>query len=292
MRFAGALVAALVLVTSARPAAQVTDTASLLAAASRWTARFEQSLSNLLFHEQYRQTITNTGMLEQQVALPVGVHRYVEGNRGSLLTDANVFLLKPANATRFVVYRDVYVANGQKITDHTSRLQDLLVADTAAGRAQAQALTNESARFNVGIIARNTNIPTMLYDYLMPANIGGIRVRPAGRQVLDGRELAVLEFQEIARPTLIRGPDDSDVPASGQYWIDPSSGVVPRAVLHLEVGPYQARSEVTLELHPLLKVWVPREMLEVWQAGSSRINGMARYDNFVRLAVSTEEIVK
>jgi len=132
----------------------------------------------------------------------------------------------------------------------------------------------------------------MAFDYLTPAYVGGLRVRQAGADTIDGLPVVIVEFQEIARPTLVRGERDADVPASGRYWIHPESGAVPRAVAEFTTGRTQGRMEVRLALHEVLKVWVPKEMTEVWAGPGRQITGLAHYDQFTRLNVTTAEIIK
>lgn len=253
---------------------------SLAASASRWAAAFEQDLSGLLFRERYLQTAD------------VGFSTGRAGSKAELHLEANVFLLRAPGRQGFVVYRDVYRAGGQDVTDHTERLQQLLTAPTADSLAQAQRLTDASARFNVGAINRNVNTPTMALEFLTEANIGRLEMREAGRDTVDGLVCVVVAFGETARPTLVRGERDADVPARGRYWIDLITGAVPRAIVEFATDAYVGRIEMRLARHPVLKAWVPVEMSESWTSSTSNASGTARSDRFQRLAVSTEEIVK
>lgn len=269
------------------------DIAQLVKLASGWTVRFETSLSGVLFHERYEQSLSADGVtMRMNAGAPLSRSTGGSGNLGRLFLEANIFLIKPPGADRFVVYRDIYRTGRDALEDHTDRLQALLVENTASSFAHAKRLTDASARLNVGPIDRNINTPTMAFEYLKPEHLARLRVRPVGREVVDGRELVVIEFQEIGSPTLVRGENDADSPATGRYWIDPASGAVPRAAIELKVSPYTGRLEVKLALHDEMKIWVPTEMTEVWTAGTRRVNGLAHYDRFQRLAVSTEEIVK
>lgn len=255
---------------------------SAIEAASKWAASFDESLSGLLFRERYRQTA--------DVGYTAG-HRL--GSTGTELTlEASVFLLQVPGRDRFVVYRDVYSAGGRRVTDHTERLQKLLTSQTTGAHAQAQRLTDASARYNLGAINRNVNTPTMAFEFLTPANLRRLTLREEGRETIDGLELVVIAFEETARPTLVRGDNNSDVPASGRYWIDPVTGAVPRAVLEFTSPGFSGRLEVRLARHRDLKTWVPVELSERWASPTSNASGIARYDRFQRLSVSTDEIVK
>ncbi|HEX6324250.1 MAG TPA: hypothetical protein VFZ36_11035 [Vicinamibacterales bacterium] len=298
MRMLVTIAAVVASLTAAAPRAQApasVDLAQLVMRASSWTARFDQSLSGLLFRERYLQRASTSNVSAQvpltMEASPTGSSRVVVPGREVVL-EANVFLLRAPSAREFVIYRDVYRVGSRNVTDHTARLQELLTEGTASAIQQARALTDASARHNIGGISRNVNIPTMAFDYLTPAYVGGLRVRQAGADTIDGLPVLIVEFEEIARPTLVRGERDADVPASGRYWIHPGSGAVPRAVAEFTTGRTRGRMEVRLALHDLLKVWVPKEMTEVWSGPGRHVSGLAHYDQFTRLNVTTAEIIK
>ena len=262
-----------------------TDVAYLVATASRWTARFEQGLSGLLFRERYLQKIDGASLRTQGT-----ISSRASGRE--LFTEANVFLLR-ADATReFVLFRDVYSRNGRDVADHTQRLEKLLVEGTAKSFEQARRLTDASAANNVGFVTRNINIPTLAFRYLEASRIRGVQFRRAGEETVDGLPTAIVEFQEIATPTLVRGTNDSDLPASGRYWIHPGSGAVVRAHVAFEALDVTGRMEVDLTLHRGLAAWVPEEMTEIWRGKGQRVMGFGQYDRFARLNVSTAEVIK
>ena len=299
MRLSVLLVTALALLAPAQqpapsPTAPPIDTAQLVAFASRWTVRFDQNLSGLLFRERYLQSVS-VGVgpgLEFSRSLDMMSVSAAAGRRGARLLEANVFMLHVPASRAFVVYRDVYKNNDTAVTDHTERLQKLLVDGTADAIRQARRLTDASARLNIGAVRRNINIPTLAFEYLTPERVGGLRLRQVGTDTIDGLPVVIVEFEEIARPTLVRGRNDTDAPATGRFWIHPESGAVPRAVAEFRTGRHDGRMEVNLMLHPELHIWVPKEMTESWMTGSQRLSGLAHYDRFQRLTVSTEEIVK
>jgi hypothetical protein len=259
------------------PAAAQPDLRALMIAAARWTARFDHSLSGLLFRERYTQRVTfgNVTMATTD--------RHLE---------ATLFMLRPPSGRDFVIYRDVYRVNSKDISDHTERLQKLLTDGTSAAHEQARRLTDASARHNAQGFQRNINVPTMVYDFLAPWHIDKIQVRHTGSDTIHGLPVTVVDFEERGRPTLVRAGPNGDAPATGRFWIHPESGAVPRAVAEFVTPRSKGRIEVTLELHPVLQVWVPKEMTEVWQAAGRRLTGLAHYDRFARLNVSTAEIIK
>ena len=263
-----------------QPAVAPIDLPMLMVRASNWATRFDQSLSGLLFRERYTQRVTSA----TASATAVGVNRNIE---------ANVFLLRVPSGRDFVVYRDVYRVNQRDVQDHTQRLEKLLLAGTASAREQARRLTDESARYNAPGFRRNINVPTMAYDFLAPWHVEKIRVRHAGNDRIEGLDVAIIDFEEFGRPTLVRGARNADVPATGRFWVHPDSGAVPRAMASFETETNnKGRLEVKLELHETLKVWVPKEMTEVWTGLGRRLTGLAHYDRFQRLAVAPTESIK
>lgn len=260
------------------------DLTHTIRVASAWTARFTQNLSGLLFRERYLQKTLGAAAGTPGVG--------TQARTRELLTEANVFLLY-ADATReFVLFRDVYHANGRDITNHTSRLQALLADGSGQAVEQAKRLTDASAAFNMGSVNRNINIPTMGLRYLGTDIVSGVRFKETGRETVQGLDTVIVDFEEFASPTLVRGTADTDVPARGRYWIHPESGSVPRAHVDFAGRDVEGRMEIDLMMHAQLAAWVPKEMTEVWRALGQRITGLAQYDRYQRLTVSTGEIIR
>lgn len=272
------------LVSAHPPQAAPDDLARTVRIASAWTGRFTQNLSGLLFREKYLQkTQGGTGAL--------GVLSSTTRSR-EILTESNVFLLRTDATGEFVLFRDVYHANGRDITNHTERLQSLLADGSERAVEQAKRLTDASAAYNLGRVNRNVNIPTMALRYLEARTVGGVRFKEAGRETVQGLDTVIVDFEEVGMPTLVRGTGDTDVPARGRYWIHPGSGSVPRAHVDFAGVDVQGRMEIDLMLHPQLAAWVPKEMTEVWRALGQRITGLAQYDRYQRLIVSTGETIR
>lgn len=266
------------------PQAAALDLTHTIRIASAWTARFTQNLSGLLFRERY---------LQKTLGAAAGTPGVGTQTRSrEFLTEANVFLLHAPATGEFVLFRDVYHANGRDITNHTARLQTLLADGSERAVEQAKRLTDASAAFNLGSVNRNVNIPTMGLRYLDAAVVGGVRFREAGRETVQGLDTVIVDFEEVGVPTLVRGTGDTDVPARGRYWIHVGSGSVPRAHVDFAGVDVEGRMEIDLMMHPQAAAWVPKEMTEVWRALGQRITGLAQYDRYQRLTVATGEIIR
>lgn len=276
--------AAALLSAQAPPQAAGHDLTHTIRVASAWTSRFTQNLSGLLFRERYLQKVQGGDGRAQGFA---------GGSRtGELLTEANVFLLRTGKAGEFVLFRDVYIVNGREVTNHTARLQTLLAEGSPQSVKQAKRLTDASASYNLGRVNRNVNIPTMGLRYLEAGIVDGVRFKEAGRETVRGLDTIIVDFEETGTPALVRGTDDTDVRARGRYWIHPDSGSVPRAHVDFAGVDVDGRMEIDLMMHPQLAAWVPKEMTEVWRAAGQRITGLAQYDRYSRLRVSTGEIIR
>src|SRR5688500_2500095 len=287
MRLPGMIVAVCALLAFAQQPAQTSDDdlARVVADASAWSARFEQGLSGLLFREKYLETIDGGSPATQ------GTISRVSGRR-ERLTEANVFLLRADSTGEFVLFRDVYISDGREVADHTARLERLLTDGSAQSVEQARRLTDASARHNIGRVNRNINTPTMAFRYLEATRSGGVQFTRAGDATVNGLPTAIAEFEGVGSPTLVRGAGGSDVPARGRYWIPPGSGAVVRAHVDFAGKDVSGRIEIDLMLHEKLAAWVPQEMTEVWRAYGQRTTGLAQYDRYQRLSVSTGEIIK
>ena len=264
-----ALAAAGLLQQPAPPAPAPVDAARVAAAASAWTTRFERSLSGLLFRERY-------------------VQKYMQGGSSRQThLEANIFLLKASPTEPFVLYRDVYQADGRAVKSHTKRLQEILTTSAPSWMSEARRLTEASARYNAGFGRRTVNVPTMPLEYLAPARVAGLAFKDSGEApvTVGGLDVVVIEFTETARPTLVRGAGRRDLPARGRYWIHAASGAVVRAFVEF-VG--RGHVEVEYALHETLGVWVPVKMTDV----ISGVTGVAEYDEFQRVVVSTKDAIK
>ena len=131
-----------------------------------------------------------------------------------------------------------------------------LVDSPAEGLAQARRIAAESARFNLGVLKRDINVPTMALGFLRGANQSRSSFTVGGRKKVEGIETVALEFTERATPTMIRAAD-ADVPASGTFWIEPDSGRVVKSELTLADRRSTAKITVTYAAVPKLSVWVP-----------------------------------
>jgi VWFA-related protein len=145
---------------------------------------------------------------------------------------AEFALVKTSDEQGWAGFRDVVEVDGRAVQDRRDRLLRLF---TTANQPvpEATRIANESARFNVGPISRNFNVPTMALLLFTPSNLARFAFTRKGTDKIDGVETWVIGFTETARPTLVMTMAGKDVPCEGTLWVIPVDGTVVRTRLRL-----------------------------------------------------------
>ncbi|MFO7691578.1 MAG: VWA domain-containing protein [Vicinamibacterales bacterium] len=141
-------------------------------------------------------------------------------------------IVKAAGRVGWSGFRDVVEVDGKPVSDRRDRLMSLLTGP-AGGEAELRRIADESARYNVGPVIRNFNVPTTALFFFHPELAGRFTFRRAGTKKIDGVETLALEFKETARPTLVMKGDGTDVPCEGTVWVNPADGTIVRTRLRL-----------------------------------------------------------
>jgi hypothetical protein len=233
----------------------------------------------------------------ERAAIVVATERYAQKTTAN--TDApklerhlvaEFALVRVDVASGWLGFRDVLEVDGRKLPDREERLVRSL--SSGGGYAEAQRLSDESARFNIGTIERNFNVPTTTLFYFK-SNTQDRFTFAAKTVEQDGSWR--IAFKETSRPTLIRTPDNESVPSEGEIWVNPEDGTVLRTILRTELkGLRHARMqrgkgqiEVTYRYVALLAMWLPAVMSEDFETTSTgrtsaweRVEGRAEYSNY------------
>jgi hypothetical protein len=183
--------------------------------------------------------------------------------------------------------------DGTPVRDRDERLQKLFVETPGQALVQAQKIADEGARYNLGSVQRNINVPTMALTYLRAANQARSTFVMTGRESVGSLQAIILGFKEVASPTVIRSTNQ-DLPATGRFWIDPDTGRVVKSELSVNGKVSQTRITVTYAPAQTLPVWVPAAMDEEYTnfSGTERVTTQAKYSNFHQFKVSTGVIIK
>jgi hypothetical protein len=125
-------------------------------------------------------------------------------------------------------YRDVIEASGKVVQDRKDRLVALLT-NTSGDVSELTRIANESARFNVGPITRNFNVPTAAMFFFTPNQLERFTfTRKGGVRKIEGVETWEIDFKETRRPTFIMTRAGKDVPIEGTLHVKPDDGTVVR----------------------------------------------------------------
>lgn len=129
-------------------------------------------------------------------------------------------------------FRDVVAVDGEPVQDRKDRLVSLLT-DTSADVNEVIRIANESARFNVGPVSRNFNVPTAAMFFFQPADHARFTFTRKGTRTIEGVPTWEIAFKETRSPTLIMTRAGQDVPMEGSLWVNPADGTVIQTRLRL-----------------------------------------------------------
>ena len=210
--------------------------------------------------------------------------------------ESEIAFVQLAQTTEWLAFRRVLRVDGALAAHRTGQLEGIFRDAPQSALAQARAITAASARYNLGPVERNFNVPTTVLQFLLPQHQDRFRFRKVGEESAGHERVWVIDFRERGRSTFIRTPEGRAAPSSGRLWIVPAEGRVIRTRLAVEAG-VRAEIETAWQREDRLKLWVPEEMREHYrgpwkttgdsgQAGERLdVRGLARYSNYRRFEV-------
>jgi hypothetical protein len=279
MKLLGILAAGLIAVPVL---AQTPEIDAILDKAGDYVATYEKTFAGVVAEETYRQQVQGGRGRNDARGFPVET----PGQRRDLRSD--VLLVRAPAGDRWMQFRDVFEVDGKPVRDRAERLTKLFLQPSASTQQQVDDIVASSARYNIGGVNRNVNVPVLALNVLDPRNRAWFSFK--GRKAGNTFEL---EYQEERTGTLIRTAGDQAMPSRGHFTIDAGSGSVLSSELVAESGSLRARIEVTYALDPGVNVLVPREMREKYALGDgSTIEGKATYAKYRRYQVTVDTTVK
>jgi hypothetical protein len=286
--FAAAMTTALVLNPRAPNAAQTPLALDdVLTRAAWYVTRFEEAFPSVVAEEHYRQKVTFLG---PGLWWDARSGRVRDGDRRELKSD---FLMVRSDRLRgWIPFRDVFEVDGRPVRERGGRLAKLLLDPNGSAFDQARSISQEGARYNIGPVERTINVPTQALQFLQPDNLRRSSFEKADEDRIDGVPVWEIRFEEVSVPTLIRTTGGMSLPATGAFWIEPSTGVVFCSVVRAELPEFRSEIIVRFEPHPELDVRVPAELKEKYVGRTYTLEGTATYKRFRRFRVTTEEVIK
>lgn len=202
-------------------------------------------------------------------------------------------------------YRDVAEVDGASVRDRVDRVQQLFLSEDPDRAARFQEIALESARYNIGDLKRDLNLPTVALSLLRRVNHPRFKFKRKKDETIDGRTCRVLAYQESVSPTLASTRNSGDVFLYGQVWLDQADGRVRRTELWFDrgrgFGGFRSCIRVDYGTAEGLEILVPLQMWE-WYEGVNQLGriggdltgaqGLATYSKYRRFQVSTSEAIE
>ena len=212
---------------------------------------------------------------------------------GKRVLRSDVLMVTAPGTIGWVLFRDVFEVDGERIRDRADRLLALLQSPDADAMAQARRLAAESARYNLGRVQRTTNLPDSALLYLKAASAPRMKFdAPRASTPVDGAETVVIRFRETGRPTIVTSLRGSNVPASGQLWAHAASGAIVKIELKLSDMSTDGVFVVEFAVDERSGLRFPAKMTERYTSPSEVVNATAQYSNVRRFNVSTNETLR
>jgi hypothetical protein len=239
---------------------------------------YERQYSGLVAEEEYRQW----------------------ASRKSVEMRSDYLLVKPERSDEWVSFRDVYEVNGVAVRDRDDRLRRLFLEPGGQLQTRLMAIQEESARYNIGAVERNINVPLFPLRFLTSENRPRFRFKAGGRRASAGVDVWRIEFEELARPTIISDLRQRDVPVKGWFLVDQITGAIVESRMQTAELGSTGEIVVSFRRDSSLGMWVPAQMKETYSSARQStmsglprmepfLEGTATYSKYRRFQVKTEE---
>jgi VWFA-related protein len=230
---------------------------------------------------------------ERQYSVLVAEEEYRQTSRTwTVRLRSDYLFVKPEKSSEWVSFRDVYEVDGVAVRDRDDRLKRLFLEPGVDVQAQLLAIRKESARYNIGAVERNINVPLFPLQFLTAGNRPRFRFRLAGKRHAAGVDTWRVQFDEQSRPTIIGDLQGRDVAAKGWFLVDEVTGAIVETGLEVDENASHGEIVVSFRHDPALGLWVPSEMTETYRTlpGLQPLSaGKATYSKYRRFQVKTEE---
>jgi hypothetical protein len=236
---------------------------------------------------------------EANFALAVSDERYEQivfvdtSTIATRVMDSEMLFVWLPHEQLWLAARNPRVVDGKPVADSAGQLERAVGATEVERRARLARLRDESAKYNIGPIRRNFSDPTFPLQFAAARLQSRFRWQVMERDRTNGVDAWRLDYEEIARPALIRRERIS-LPASGSIWVDVATGAVVRTRLYVSDNGTSVRAnmDVDYRFEPKLDVWVPARMSEIYSqtrerggtapVRENRVRCQATYTNYRR----------
>lgn len=259
----------------------------LLARAGAYVTRFLGEFSSVVAEEHFVQDSRTIGVGGRSRGNAKGTVIQAATAHRELTSD--FLLVQMPGLFEWRTFRDVREVDGRPVRDRQERLTRLFLQPAGTAVEQAGQIERDGVRHNLGDASRTINNPLLALGFLQPIYQRRFRfsLRELDKEV--GADVWIVEFREQTRPTILRNVPDSDLVASGRFWIDRQTGRVVKTELSVSDSDTITTS---FGFDDRLQTDVPVEMRESYFLGGEYVTGTATYRDFRRFDVRTEEQIK
>jgi hypothetical protein len=249
--------------------AQAPQTAETIQKVRTYVSQWQQALSSLVAEELYT----------QRLHVRLGS---TFGSSKTLQLKSDVLLIRSQN--HWIGFRDVGGVDGQTIEGRSRRLEELFLKHPFADAVlQARQINDESARYNLGSLYRNFNVPTTALQILEPEREGRVEFTLERSDVIEGQPASVLSFREKMPPTIIFDSGARKaVYTHGRLWVIQSTGQILATELQWRLirGGVRLDAVVNVSYHPDTKsgIWVPWKMTEKYETQKESLDCAHAYN--------------
>ena len=266
---------------------------TVLSSAMRYAMNYEQRFALLAAEEHYVQEVVrppNPGDNLTRSTPGGGMRGGGQMNQQTIKSDYLLVQLG-GDGEGFMPFRDAYEVKGRKLRDRNDRLLKLFTSNDKSRFEKAAAISNDTAKHNLGNVARTINIPLLAMMFLHPRVNERFEFTDGGEENVNGRILRKAIYKEVARPTLIKTSRGRDLAMTGTIWIDPFNGTVMKTELNAADPIVRSQVIVTFRRDEALDLFVPEKMEEYYKAYSAvdDILATATYTNVRRILKSDLE---
>jgi hypothetical protein len=266
---------------------------TVLSTAMRYAMNYEQRFALLVADEHYVQEVQRPPNPGDNLTRsnPGGGMRGGGTMNAQTIKSDYLLVQLGGDGEGFMPFRDAYEVKGRKLRERDERLLKLFTSNDKQRFEKAAKLSEDTAKHNLGNVARTINIPLLAMMFLHPRVNERFEFTDGGEETIAGRILRKAVYREVARPTLIKTSRGRDLALTGLLWIDPFTGTVVKTELNAADPIVRCQVVVTFRRDEALDLWVPEKMEEYYKAYSAvdDILATATYTNVRRILKSDLE---
>jgi hypothetical protein len=294
--FAGVVLAASV-VAAQTPSLPPPPLTAVLSRAANYVEQFADRLSGFVMAESYVQDVVPP--MNRFGARPSNIRPYTGPLHRELKSD--LLLVRPVGADGWMQFRDVTAVDGRQLKDRNDRLARLFLTPSNSTAAQSRKIMQESARYNIGDIERNINLPVLalaVLDRRMQPGFAFSLDAPGARYDLPSSpefappaDALVVSFRETQLRTMVASPQGKNMASSGRFWLDRATSQIYMTEIGVEDLWLKAVIHVAYGRVDSIDVPIPIAMHERYdnKLNGTRVEGAAVYSNFREFKVNVDE---